>query len=204
MLQDCFYIFISNFNSMILENAFVRLEVLRAEHFQYLENFIYQVEIWEYSSVEMKTESDLQNYLNFAIKCFNEESQLPFVVYDKTNQRYVGLTRLYEINNFNKSAKLGYTWYDKVVHGTKINKSCKLLLLDYAFNEMGLYRVEFNADTRNEKSIYAMKSIGAEVEGILRSHIVLPNGYRRDTIVLSILKEDWNKKIRKQLIDKIL
>ena len=112
-------------------------------------------------------------------------------------------TRLYEIKPKNKVVKVGYTWYGKEAQGTKVNKSCKLLLLNYAFEVLDFQRIEFNADTRNKKSIAAMQSIGAEVEGVLRSHTLLPNGYRRDTIVLSILKQDWENELKKQLEDKI-
>jgi len=189
---------------MILENNFVRLEVLNESHLEFLHEFIHQQEIWKYSLIPMKTKEDIKKYVEMAIQYYHEGSQLPFIVFDKLTNRYVGSTRLYEISTSNKRAKLGYTWYDKVVQGTKVNKSCKYLLLDYAFNQLDFNRIEFNADVRNEKSIFAMKSLGAEAEGVLRKHTILPDGYCRDTIVLSILKDDWNKDLSEKLRQKLV
>ena len=188
---------------MILENDFVRLEVLNAAHFKYLKEFVHQVESWKLSTIQVETEKDMEDYINIAIQNYHEKTQIPFVVFDKITQKFVGSTRLYEINTKNKTAKLGYTWYAKEAQGTKVNKSCKFLILDYAFEKLDVQRIEFNADTRNEKSINAMKSIGAEIEGVLRNHTVLPDGYRRDTIVLSILKNDWQNSLKKKLEDNL-
>lgn len=188
---------------MVLENEFVRLEVLNSSHLKYLKEFVNQRHIWTLSTVLMEIEKDMEDYINIAIQHYHEKDHIPFAVYDKVSAKYVGSTRLYEIKPKNKVAKLGYTWYGKEAQGTKVNKSCKLLLLNYAFEELNFQRIEFNADARNMKSIAAMQSIGAEVEGVLRSHTLLLNGYRRDTIVLSILKQDWEKNLKKQLEQKI-
>ena len=75
--------------------------------------------------------------------------------------------------------------------GTGINLDCKLLLLTYAFNELQMNRVEFYIDSRNERSRSAVKKLGATEEGILRQHIILEDGYIRDTVVYSILKNEW-------------
>ena len=188
---------------MVLENQFVRLELLELSHLQYLNEYVAERDIWNFTTVEMQTEKDMENYIHIAIQHYNEKDQIPFIVFDKQKEKYVGSTRLYEIRPKNKVAKLGYTWYGKDVQGTKVNKSCKLLLLDYAFDILDFQRVEFNADIRNERSIAAMKSVGAKEEGVLRSHTLLPNGFRRDTIVLSILKDEWQNDLKIKLEQKI-
>ena len=91
---------------------------------------------------------------------------------------------------------LGFTWYSKKVWGTGLNAHCKYLLLQFAFEKMQLQRVELRADNDNKRSIAAMQKIGCTVEGILRSHLPRPNGTRRDSIVLSITKEDWAQKVK--------
>jgi RimJ/RimL family protein N-acetyltransferase len=99
--------------------------------------------------------------------------------------------------------QLGYTWYGKEFQGTGLNKHCKYLLLEFAFEKMQVERVEFRADANNEKSIAAMKSIGCTVEGILRKNVKKPEGGRRDSIILSILKDEWNQQVKQNLKNKL-
>ena len=84
-----------------------------------------------------------------------------------------------------------------------MNKHCKYLLLSFAFEQLGMERVEFRADADNERSIAAMKSIGCVVEGILRSNVPTFSGKRRNSIVLSILKEEWLDSVKEQLRKKL-
>lgn len=99
--------------------------------------------------------------------------------------------------------QLGYTWYGKDFQGTGLNKQCKFLLLEFAFEKLGMERVEFRADNNNARSIAAMKSIGCTVEGVLRSHMPDSFGGRRDSIVLSILKKEWENGVRDKLKSKL-
>ena len=86
---------------------------------------------------------------------------------------------------------MGYTWYGKNFQRTGLNRHCKLLLLNFAFEDWGMERVEFRAHAANERSIDAMKAIGCIEEGILRNDMPLADGTRRNSIVLSILKDEW-------------
>jgi RimJ/RimL family protein N-acetyltransferase len=76
-------------------------------------------------------------------------------------------------------------------------------LLSFAFEEWGMVRVEFRADANNERSIKAMKAIGCVEEGILRDHMPTANGSRRSSIVLSVLKEEWEKGVKEMLLSKL-
>ena len=105
--------------------------------------------------------------------------------------KYVGSTRFYDIQLENNSTQFGYTWYSEKTWGTGLNEHCKLLLLSFAFETIGFERVEFRADNRNKRSIAAMQKIGCTVEGILRNHLPTSDGTRRDSIVLSMLKNEW-------------
>ena len=84
-----------------------------------------------------------------------------------------------------------------------MNKNCKYLLLEFAFEFLKMERVEFRADNDNERSIQAMKSIGCTIEGVLRSNTYKPDGGRRDSIVLSILKDEWHNTIKHKLKESI-
>ena len=77
------------------------------------------------------------------------------------------------------------------------------MLLEFAFETIGMERVEFRANNLNKRSIAAMISIGCTIEGVLRKNVIEPNGFRRDTIVLSILQEDWLAGIKEQLTAKM-
>jgi RimJ/RimL family protein N-acetyltransferase len=168
-----------------------------------LEFSLREPEIWTYSLVKVAGEENLRNYIRTAIEAREAGREYPFIVYDKRVQEYAGSTRFYDIQIQHKALQLGYTWYGKKFQGTGLNKHCKFLLLQLAFEEWGMERVEFRADATNARSIAAMKSIGCVEEGILRSHTIKANGQRRDSIVLSILKTEWENGVKKQLHTKL-
>jgi RimJ/RimL family protein N-acetyltransferase len=132
-----------------------------------------------------------------------EEKEYPFIVFDKLSNSCAGSTRFYDIQLLQKTLQLGYTWYGKDFQGTGLNKQCKYLLLSFAFEKMGMERVEFRADNNNKRSIAAMKSIGCKEEGVLRSNSVKQDGLRRDSIVLSILKVEWENEVKQRLLTAI-
>jgi RimJ/RimL family protein N-acetyltransferase len=98
-----------------------------------------------------------------------------------------------------KTTQLGYSWYGKKYQGTGLNSHCKFLMLQFAFEQMGMLRVEFRADDRNLRSINAMKGIGCTVEGFLRNHLLREDGERRTSVVLSILLEEWQHGVKENL-----
>ena len=188
----------------ILENDAVLLRPLHSNDVENLISFARnEPEIWKFSLVAVQGEEGLKNYIQKAIEQRNSGTEYPFIVFDKRTNQYAGSTRFYDIQVVNKTLQLGYTWYGKAFQGTGLNKNCKLLLLQFAFEELGMERVEFRADNNNEKSKAAMMSIGCVVEGILRSHMPYNTGVRRDSIVLSILKTEWESGVKEKLIEKI-
>lgn len=153
-------------------------------------------EIWKFSLVAINEVADLQGYIDTAIQSRTDKSAYPFIVYDKQLNKYVGSTRFYDVQLNFETTQLGYTWYSKEVWGTGLNSHCKYLLLQFAFEQMNFKRVEFRADNNNKRSIAAMQKMGCTVEGILRSHLPKPDGTRRDSIILSITKEEWNSRVK--------
>ena len=161
-------------------------------------------ETWEYSLVRANGKANLINYIQIAIEAKAKGTEFPFIVLDKKSGKYAGSTRFYDINFNFKTLQLGYTWYGKAFRGTGLNKHCKFLLLQFAFETLGMERVEFRADNNNVRSIAAMKSIGCTVEGILRSHMpTIEDSVRRDSIVLSILKSEWELNVKDNLMLKL-
>ncbi len=147
--------------------------------------------LWKYALTPIKTEQEFEQYIATAVEARQLKSAYPFIVFDKLQNKYVGSTRFYDIQLNNSSTQFGYTWYSESTWGTGLNEHCKLLLLEFAFETIGFERVEFRADNRNKRSIAAMQKIGCTVEGILRNHLPTSDGTRRDSIVLSMLKEEW-------------
>ncbi len=157
-------------------------------------------EIWQYSLMAIQKTEDLKAYFQEAMMNRKNGNSYAFIVFDKLTQSFVGCTRFYDIQLKYQSTQLGYTWYKTSVWGSGLNTHCKYLLLQLAFEQLCFERVEFRADNDNKRSIAAMQKIGCTIEGILRSHLPKPNGERRDSIVLSILKKEWQKKVKEDLL----
>ena len=188
----------------ILENERVLLRPLQesdAEHLLYFS--LNEPELWTYSYQQADGEENLKRYIENALLCRKTKTEYPFIIFDKKTQQYAGSTRFYDIQIPHQSLEIGYTWYGKDFQRTGLNRHCKLLLLSFAFETLGAERVALRADNNNKRSIAAMKAIGCIEEGVLRSHLILPNGRRRDTIVLSILKEEWFTDVKDGLVKKI-
>ena len=198
----------SNFSfsdKVILEDNLVLLRPIQESDVEnLLEISINEPETWKYSLVGAEGKENLIHYIQLAVKARENQKEFPFIVFDKKSQKYAGSTRFYDINLEFKTLQLGYTWYGSAFRGTGLNKHCKFLLLQFAFETLGMERVEFRADNNNERSIAAMKSIGCKVEGILRSNMPTREGaIRRDSIILSILKDEWFNEVKENLKKKL-
>ena len=151
----------------ILEDERVLLRPIREEDWQLFKNLpLSEPEIWQYSLVTIRNEQDLQMYFQSAMVSRNAGTAYAFVVFDKLTQTFVGCTRFYDIQLSNQSTQLGYTWYTKSSWGSGLNLHCKYLLLQFAFEQLELERVEFRADYENKRSIAAMQKIGCNTSFI--------------------------------------
>ncbi|MEN0054186.1 MAG: GNAT family N-acetyltransferase [Mucilaginibacter sp.] len=188
----------------ILEDDRVLLRPLQSTDLKNLLPFaINEPDTWKYSQTSPKGNDGMRIYIDAALRARDEGKEYPFIVYDKTTKAYAGCTRFYDIQVAYETLQLGYTWYGEKFRGTGLNKHCKYLLLQFAFENLDMKRVEFRADARNDLSIAAMKSIGCTVEGILRSHMPLREGGRRDSIILSILQPEWQNGAKEALKAKL-
>jgi len=188
----------------ILEDEWVLIRPLTTDDYKNLLPFaLYEPNTWSYSQVSAKGADGMLSYIDQALKARLEGKEYPFIIYDKKTGEYAGSTRFYDIQSANQALEIGYTWYGEKFRGTGLNKHCKFLLLQLAFEELDMKRVGFRADARNERSIAAMKSIGCTIEGIIRSHMPLPDGTRRDSILLSILQHEWQQDVKERLKAKL-
>lgn len=195
----------ATYNNYTLEDGRVRLTPLQMSHAQNLLPIaLAEPETWEYSLVSAAGKDGLQNYIKLALDARHAGREYPFAVFDKKTNGHAGSTRFYDINLPYLTLQLGYTWYGKNFRGTGLNQHCKFLMLRFAFEEMQMERVEFRADKNNARSIAAMKAIGCKEEGVLRSNMPTRDPHkRRDSIVLSILKNEWFTTVKRNLGKKI-
>lgn len=196
-----------NFNfkeEYILENDVVRLQPLQASDYKNLVSFsINEPELWSFNSNGPDSPENLKRYIEKALSQKEKLVEYPFLVFDKLTNKVAGSTRFYNINLEAKHLEIGFTWYGKEFQGTKLNKNCKYLLLEFTFEKMHLERVGFRANNLNQRSINAMKSIGCIEEGILRNFNTDAKGNRIDAIVLSIIKEEWFDSVKQNLKNRI-
>ncbi len=184
----------------VFENEYLLLRPLvESDHANLLEYSINEPEIWTYNAWGANGSDNLKTYIENAVVQRRSEREFPFIVFDKLSRRYVGTTRFYDYQQQRKILQIGYTWYGKKYQGTHVNKCCKYLLLEFAFEQLGVERVGFGANSKNDRSINAMRGIGCVEEGILRNYSFGSRGERIDVIVFSILKNEWYTKIKGEL-----
>lgn len=188
----------------ILENKRALLRPLYKSDFENLLPFsLFEPELWKFSVQQADSKEKLNTYIENALLAKEKKNEYPFIIFDKQTQQYAGSTRFYDVQSEHQTLQLGYTWYGKAFQKTGLNRHCKFLLLQFAFETLDMKRVEFRADYRNKNSINAMKAIGCKEEGVLRSHLILPGNERRDSIILSILKDEWFNSVKENLLKKI-
>jgi N-acetyltransferase len=118
-------------------------------------------------------------------------SMLPFAIQHNASGKLVGMTTYMNIDVKHRRVEIGSTWYAKSVQRTPLNTECKLMLLTHAFETLQCIAVEFRTHFINQQSRRGIERLGAKLDGILRSHQVMPNGSLRDTAVYSIIATEW-------------
>lgn len=118
-------------------------------------------------------------------------SMMPFAIIEKASDKAVGMTTFMNIDAANKRVEIGSTWYRNSVQKSPLNTECKLLLLAHAFEQLDCIAVEFRTHCVNLQSRRAIERLGAKLDGVLRSHMVMPNGTTRDTAAYSIIASEW-------------
>jgi RimJ/RimL family protein N-acetyltransferase len=175
-----------------LMGNFVRLEPLSDAHVPSLADVGLEPEIWRYMRYgKVESEEQLRVWVRELLHQQAQGTDLPFTVISLASENAIGCTRYLNIDTPNQSLEIGGTWYGLDYQGTMVNTECKYLLLRHAFETLSCIRVWFKADRRNTRSIHALERLGAQKEGVLRNHMILPDGYIRDSVVFSILPAEW-------------
>ena len=115
----------------------------------------------------------------------------PFAIVDSQSGRAIGATSYLDIRPADRGVEIGFTWIARAFQGTLVNPECKYLLFRHAFDEQQAVRVQLKTDLRNRHSQRAIEKLGAVREGVLRKHMIRPDGYVRDTVMYSVTAEEW-------------
>jgi RimJ/RimL family protein N-acetyltransferase len=170
-----------------LESEGILLRPLQREDLSALLEMTQDPALWTYFTHDLSTLAGLEAW---AAGHFSEE-RLQFVVIDKKSGKMLGSTGFGNYFPRDQRIEIGWTWLGKAFQGTGINAQMKSLMLQYAFEELEMLRVEFKTDVLNLPARHALLRLGATEEGILRSHTLMTQGRRRDTIYYSFLKGEW-------------
>jgi RimJ/RimL family protein N-acetyltransferase len=120
-----------------------------------------------------------------------DEQRAMFTVRRIDGGEVIGTTSLGDTDLIHQRTHLGWTAYTPATWGTVVNPECKLLLLSHAFDDCGFGRVKIQTDAINLRSQAAIAKLGAQREGVLRRHMVRPDGSTRDTVVFAVTIDDW-------------
>ena len=179
-----------DFNST-LQTDQVLLRPLISEDFKAFEKLTTDKSMWIYFTSDLSVKSELQSWIDDAIKDQKNKIRLPFTIIDKATNVPVGSTSFGNISYRDKRIEIGWTWICKEYQGTGLNNQIKYLMSTYVFEKLDFERLEFKTDVLNIPARKALLKIGAKEEGILRSHTLMTNYRRRDTIFYGILKSEW-------------
>lgn len=172
-----------------LEGNRLRLEPLDVRHAKDLLGAA-TPDVFTYSIIGPRdyTVPAFEEYIRESLKT---PARVPFAIMLTDEGKAIGTTSYHDITPAHRGLSIGYTWIGEPYQGTFVNPESKYLLMRHAFETLGALRVQFRADGRNTHSHRAIEKLGARREGTLRKHIILPDGHVRDTVIFSVIDEEW-------------
>ena len=145
----------------------------------------------QYSPFPIYTKELLQQYIEIALEERKNKLRYPFVLFDKKINAFGGSSSYMNISGKDKRLEIGHTWIGPAFQRTGFNRNNKYLMFSFVFDPLGYERLELKTDERNFQSRAAIEKIGGQFEGIFRSHMLMADGFRRNTVYYSILKNEW-------------
>lgn len=184
--------FLLKAEAVVLEHHHTRLEPVSLAHFDALLEQVGEPDIWQYMGMGNLGDAErLHEAISRAQNNLIQGTELMFAIVSRVNGKAVGMTGLYDIDPQHRRLELGRTWIGKEYRRSPLNTESKYLLLRHCFETLGVNRVTIKTDARNLRSQRAIERIGAVREGILRHHMVLWDGFVRDTIYYSVIAPEW-------------
>ena len=177
----------------VLENPWVRLEPLAHGHAPDLAAASAAGDLSSLGYTRIPAPGAVETEIDRRLALQVDGAMAPWAVVDPSAGRTIGMTTFMNIDEANRRVEIGSTWLARAFHGTTVNPAAKLLLLERAFDVLGCVAVELRTDVRNAQSRAAIAKLGAHQDGILRHHMIMPDGHLRDTVVFSMLAQEWPK-----------
>ena len=174
----------------ILKGRHARLVPLSHDHLDGLIEAVRDGELWKLWYTSIPNPEGMKAEIDRRLKLQSEGRMLPFTVLDGQG-RVAGMTTYMNVDAPNRRVEIGSTWYRASVQRLPLNTECKRMLLTHAFEKLNCIAVEFRTHVLNTQSRKAIERLGARLDGILRRHMIQPNGTIRDTVVYSITAEEW-------------
>ncbi len=184
--------------SVVLTGRHVRLEPMTEAHISGLAAVGVGQKFWDFMVYgRMDSEDDMRQWVMEILSRAKNGTDLPFAAIHLASGRVAGATRYMNIMPKDRGLEVGGTWYGTEFQRTPVNTECKYLLFTHAFETLKCIRLQLKTDLHNERSQKAIERIGAKKEGVLRHHMILPDGRYRDSVYYSILDSEWPEVKRK-------
>ncbi|MEX2534510.1 MAG: GNAT family protein [Trueperaceae bacterium] len=186
----------------VLSGNSILLSPLLPDHIAPLMNIARESpEIFVWTSTP-RSDEERDHYFGQAFAQRDSGVALPFAIVRKESGAVAGTSRLNELDLPNRRCSIGYSWIAPCHHGDGTNLESKYLLLEYAFEELSVNRVQFQVDERNTASRRALEKLGATQEGRLRLHMLAKDGTYRNTVIYSIVAAEWSE-IKPRLVERM-
>lgn len=175
-----------------LQGNLVRLEPLSLKHASELYEASRDPGLWTYKPVSQPGSLvETEQLITSVLQNQQVGGCLPFAILSLERGCAIGETRYHSFMLQDYGLEIGWTWLTPSVQRTGVNTECKYLLLHHAFETMGAIRVQFRTHHLNIKSQRAIERLGAVREGVLRNHIIMPDGSYRHSVYYSIIQSEW-------------
>lgn len=174
-----------------LRGTHATLEPLSPNHEEGIHLAVADGELWKLFFTTVPSPDGVPAYIEGLLAQRERGTAFAFAVRDNASGEIIGGTRYLNIDAANRRLEIGGTWYAARMQRTAINTECKLMLLSHAFETLGCIAVEFRTDWFNKRSQAAIERLGAKLDGVLRNHMIMPDGRVRDTVVYSVIQNEW-------------
>jgi RimJ/RimL family protein N-acetyltransferase len=176
---------------IVLEGGGIRLEPLTGEHCDGLAAAAADGELWNLWFASVPPPGGMHAYVAEALLGQREGRMLPWAVRELSAGKVIGSTRYHDIVPAIDRVEIGYTFYAQTHQRTHVNRTCKLLMLQHAFDTLGCKVVGLRTDNFNFRSQRAIEGLGANKDGVIRHYAARRDGTARDTVMYSILATEW-------------
>lgn len=177
--------------NLTLKGRFAHLEPLEYHHIGDLNLAAQDGDLWNLKVTTVPSADQMHAYVEEALQNKEQGSQRPFVIRRLSDNKIVGTTRYYALSHQHRNLAIGFTWHSASAQRTPINTECKFMLLKNAFEHAKCISVQWHTYHGNKRSQAAILRLGARFDGILRNHMILPDGRIRHTHCFSMIDQEW-------------